>query len=69
MPKENRVAEIVDRQDEIALAVTGIDFTIKSHNEPLIAKRSKLVAEYNELQKEKEKLLPKKETPKDEKSS
>ena len=69
MPKKDRLPELVDRQDEIALAVTGIDFTIKNHNEPLLTKRSKLVAEYNELQKEKEKLLPKKETPKDEKSS
>ena len=33
----------------------------KNHNEPLLTKREKLVAEYNELQKEKEKLLPKKD--------
>lgn len=61
MPKENRLAELVDRQEEIAFAVTGIDSVIKNHNEPLITKRDKLVAEYNELQKEKEKLLPKKD--------
>ena len=61
MPKENRLTKLADRQDEIAYAVTGIDSIIKNHNEPLLEKRSKLVAEYNELQKEKEKLLPKKE--------
>lgn len=61
MPKENRLAKLVDRQDEIAYAVAGIESIIKNHNEPLLTKREKLVAEYNELQKEKEKLLPKKD--------
>lgn len=66
MPSK-KISELADRQNEIALMVAGIEYTIKQHNEPLIAKRNKLVAEYNKLQKEKEKLLPKKEEQKEEK--
>lgn len=66
MPNK-KIDEITERQDEIAYAVMGIETAIKNHNEPLLAKRSKLVAEYNELQKEKEKLLNKLEEQKGEK--
>lgn len=59
MTKEKRLDKLVDRQNEIIYAVAGIESIIKNHNEPLITKRDELVAEYNELEKEKEKLLPK----------
>ena len=48
MPSK-KISELTDRQDEIALMVAGIEYTIKQHNEPLLLKRDKLIAEYNGL--------------------